>query len=492
MTQKEKNIILHPLEGLNDEKKLEEVQNRKPSCAALGRQGLAAVTVSICSAVVGFSSAYSSPALASMNQPESRLHITLQEASWIGSLMPLCALLGGVLGGPLIESFGRKMTIFATTLPFTLSFLLISYAVNIPMIMVGRAITGFCVGVSSLALPVYLGETLQPEVRGMFGLFPTTIGNFGILLAFFLGKYLDWSELALFGALLPVPYFIMLFFIPETPSWYISKEKETRAKMALQWFRGSATDITKEYAELIKIRKMDNETVSFKELFSRKYIWPLCISIGLMFFQQLSGINAVIFYTVNIFRDAGSTIDSNICAIIVGCVNLGSTLVATALIDRVGRKVLMYISNTVMALTLFTLGTFFYLKDRGTDLTEFGWIPLVSFVLFVIGFSIGAGPIPWLMMGEILPSRVRGIAASLVTGFNWSCTFIVTKTFIDLTEAIGSDSAFWLFGIICVVGLFFVIFFVPETRGKTLEDIEKEFRPKDLRSEDSQEQTISV
>lgn len=153
--------------------------------------------------------------------------------------------------------------------------------------------------------------------------------------------------------------------------------------------------------------------------------------------------------------------------------NFASTFVATALIDRLGRKILLYISSVAMIVTLFTLGGFFYAKTHGADMSSIGFLPLVSFVVYVIGFSLGFGPIPWLMMGEILPVKIRGSAASVATAFNWTCTFVVTKTFNDIIHLIGTGGTFWMFGIVCVIGLAFVIFFVPETRGRSLEEIEK-------------------
>lgn len=173
------------------------------------------------------------------------------------------------------------------------------------------------------------------------------------------------------------------------------------------------------------------------------------------------------------FQDAGSTINGNDCTIIVGVVNFLSTFMATVLIDRLGRKILLYISSISMMITLFTLGTFFFVQEYlHYNVGSFGWLPLVSFVVYVIGFSLGFGPIPWLMMGEILPAKIRGSAASVVTAFNWSCTFLVTLTFNDLLNAIGGYGTFWLFGSITLIGLAFVIIFVPETRGRSLEEIE--------------------
>lgn len=365
--------------------------------------------MSLGSSVVGFASAYTSPALVSMTDRNiTSFEVTEQSKSWIGGLMPLAGLVGGICGGPLIEYLGRRNTILATSIPFIVSGLLIACAVDVGMVLAGRALSGFCVGIASLSLPVYLGETLQPEVRGTLGLLPTVFGNIGILICFVAGKYMDWSELAFLGAALPVPFLIMMFIIPETPRWYVSKGRDMRARRALQWLRGKEANIEAELKGIIKSHAESEKMASnnqLYELMKRNNLKPLLISLGLMFFQQLSGINAVIFYTTSIFRDAGSTIDESLCTIIVGVVNFIAVFIATVLIDRLGRKILLYISDVAMITTLMALGTFFYMKESGQDVSNIGWLPLASFVIFVVGFSLGFGPIPWLMMGEILPGK---------------------------------------------------------------------------------------
>lgn len=393
--------------------------------------------------------------------------------------MPLAALAGGIIGGPLIEKLGRRMTILATAPPFAFAWLLIACATNVWYVLSGRALSGLCVGIASLSFPVYLGETLQPEVRGTLGLLPTALGNIGILFVFSTGMYLDWRTLAYLGAALPVPYFLLSLLIPETPHWLVGHNNESGAKKSLQWLRGgNESDVAAELKNIVSTSESEtvSKNTSMLALFERNNFKPLLISLGLMLFQQFSGINAVIFYTVMIFKDAGSSIDENLCTIIVGLVNFGATFLATILIDRLGRKVLLYISGCAMAVTLMTLGGFFYVKNNGTDVSTIGWLPLASFVIFVVGFSLGFGPVPWLMMGEILPRKVRGTAASVATAFNWLCTFLVTKTFTDMIAVMGTYGAFWLFGTVCIIALIFVFLFVPETRGSSLEDIELRMR----------------
>lgn len=391
--------------------------------------------------------------------------------------MPLAALVGGIAGGPLIEYLGRKVTIMCTAIPFFIGWMLIANAVNVTMVFVGRALSGICVGVVSLAFPVYVGETIQPEVRGALGLLPTAFGNTGILLAYFAGTYLNWSNLAFLGAALPIPFFLLMLLTPETPRWYITKGRVEDAKKALQWLRGRNINIEKEMGELTRSQAEADLTAgrsALRQLLSRKYLPAVLISLGLMLFQQLSGINAVIFYAAKIFKMAGSTVDENLCSVIIGIVNFVSTFIATSIIDRLGRKMLLYISSISMIVTLVALGSYFYIREVvKSDVSSYGWLPLACLVIYVLGFSIGFGPIPWLMLGEILPSRIRGTAASLATGFNWTCTFIVTKSFDNVIAMINMYGTVWLFAVLCVIGLLFVIFFVPETRGKSLEEIEK-------------------
>ncbi|KAH8279188.1 hypothetical protein KR026_003382, partial [Drosophila bipectinata] len=443
-------------------------------------QVLAALTVSLCSLVLGFTAGYTSPALISMTDRKiTDFEVTPQAASWVGGIMPLAGLAGGIIGGPLIVYLGRKTTIQVIAIPFILGYLLIAFAQNVAMVLGGRFVTGLCVGIGSLSLPVYLGETLHPEVRGTLGLLPTALGNIGILVCYVVGTFMNWSQLAFFGAALPVPYIILMFFLPESPRWYVGRGQEEKARKSLSWLRGKDADVESELKVLMVAQaEADNQATqhTLVELMKLRNLKPLSISLGLMFFQQFSGINAVIFYTVSIFKEAGTSIDSYVCTIIVGVVNFMATFAASALIDRIGRKILLHFSNFAMIVTLSILGAFFYCKIHGPDFSHMGWLPLACFVIYVIGFSMGFGPIPWLMMGEILPAKVRGPAASVVTSFNWACTFIVTKTFQDMIDLLGTHGAFWLFAGVCVVGVFFVIFCVPETRGKTLEEIERKFK----------------
>lgn len=471
---------IEPLQ--NHKEKKEEIddvpelpQSKKSQKVPLGdikMQLVTAIAVSWVSMIIGYCSAYTSPASDSL---KTRFNIGDPEISWITSLMPLGALGGGMLGGTFIESLGRKWTILLTDIFFFVAFLINYFAQTYIYMYVSRIVAGVCVGVLSLTLPVYLAETIQPEVRGTLGLLPTAFGNIGILLCYLFGTFYEWQALALVGVILSIPFVIVVWVIKETPRYLISKGKEDETEKALQWLRGPNTNIDKEFHELKKSQQENNdEDNSLKVLFSRKNLKLLGISLGLMGFQQFSGINAVIFYTTTIFKVSGSSVNESVSTTIVGVVNFVSTFIAAILIDRLGRKVLLYISAVSMILSLGVLGAYFFVKDSlGIDVSFLGFLPLASFIVYVLGFSLGFGPIPWLMMGEILPAKIRGQAASVATAFNWTCTFIVTKIFLLLANAIGYYFTFWIFGGIVFLSLLFTIFFVPETRGQSLADIER-------------------
>lgn len=438
------------------------------------RQLITALVVSWVSMVIGYTSGYTSPADTSLRKD---FNIGDQEMSWVGGLMPLGAVIGGLLGGPSIENLGRKWTLLVTDVLFIIAWAVNYFAKNYFYLYVSRSLVGIGVGIASLTFPVYLGETIQPEIRGTLGLLPTTFGNIGILICFLMGQLgLEWRELAGLATLLTIPFVaVFIWIIPETPRWYVSKGKLEQCKKSLEWLRGRDQDITKEFDTLVQSQKeTELKSSSISDILSKSNLKPLAVVLSLMFFQQFTGINAVIFYTTSIFKASGSSLPAMTCTTIIGLVNMLSTFIANALIDKLGRKILLYMSSIAMIITLGALGGYYYCKDTlHVDVTEYGYVPLASLIVFVFGFSLGFGPIPWLMMGEILPAKVRGPAASVATAFNWTSTFIITKTFPVMIEATGFAATFWFYGVMVIGALIFTIAFVPETRGRSLEDIEK-------------------
>lgn len=212
----------------------------------------------------------------------------------------------------------------------------------------------------------------------------------------------------------------------------------------------------------------------FSDLFTnRANKKALIIALALMTFQQLSGINAVIFYSNNIFESAGSNLDPTISAIIIGVVQVIATFVSILLVDKAGRRILLLLSDFIMGVSLCVLGVYFFMKST-TDVSGIGFLPLLSVVVFIVMFSLGFGPIPWMMVGELFAPEVKGIAASLAVALNWTLAFLVTLSFGFVSRMIGTAAVFLTFAVVCFVGTVFIFFVVPETKGKTLGQIQKE------------------
>lgn len=243
--------------------------------------------------------------------------------------------------------------------------------------------------------------------------------------------------------------------------------------MSVKWLWGNKCNSRAAVQLLQNDLDTSSGKASIKDLFAVKSNRvALIICLCLMLFQQVSGINAIIFYTVPIFESAGSNMDPAVCSIIVGVVQVLMTFASTLLIEKAGRRILLLQSTIIMGLCLTAVGVYFNLKAGGSDVSAIGWLPLVSVVLFIISFSLGFGPIPWMMMGELFSAEVKGIASSIAVMFNWTLVFIVTKCFGLMNEQLGSDVTFWIFAGCMAIGTLFVALKVPETKGKSNAEIQ--------------------
>jgi len=421
---------------------------------------------------------WTSPALPDLkSHSQTFSNLSEEEESWIGSILNLGALFSAPVCGILMDAIGRKNTMLLLSVPFVLGWLLIGYAQNLAMMLIGRFVAGFCGGGFSLVAPVYIGETAEDSVRGALGsAFQLMVVN-GILFVYVVGTFASWQWLALICGFVPVVFLIAMIFVPESPRHLLAKGKNAEASQALCWFRKKTS--SQEVEDDLKIIETSvndakAQKSKFSDLFISYNLRPALIMLGLMLFQQLSGINAVIFYTVDIFESAGSSLDSNVSSIIVGVVQVAATLLSVFVVDRLGRRVLLLVSDVVMCISLVLLGLFFKLDDGG-NADNIGWLPLVSLITFVIAFSIGFGPLPWMMLGELLPPKIKGLTASLATMFNWLLAFLVTRFFKNVLSALGAAWCYWCFAIVCAVGTVFVFIFVPETKGKSIEEIQRHF-----------------
>lgn len=399
--------------------------------------------------------------------------ITAEEGSWVGSFLAIGAFLGALPAGVLAEKIGRKYTTMSLALPYLLSWALIIFANGAGMLYAGRFLIGISTGASCVVAPMYISEFAEISIRGALGAFFQLFLTVGILFVYAIGPYVSWVLLSVMCAVFPALLIVAMFIVPESPTYLVKTGRRSEAAVALKWFWGpncnTQNAVEAIQSDLDAVKGEAKVSDLFTKAVNRN---ALFIALLLMFFQQFSGINAVIFYTVPIFQSAGSTMDPAICGIVVGVVQVLMTFVSSVLIDKAGRRILLLQSSFIMGSCLVVLGVYFKLQADKADVSGIGWLPLASVVLFIISFSLGFGPIPWMMMGELCAPDVKGLASALTVMFNWSLVFLVTKTFGTMQETLGADWTFWFFGFWMAVGTLYVFFKVPETKGKTNAEIQ--------------------
>ncbi|KAK6622024.1 hypothetical protein RUM44_001831 [Polyplax serrata] len=398
------------------------------------------------------------------------------EGMWIGSLLAIGALIGAFPAGYLADRIGRKYLQLGLALPFIVSWIIIVFANQVVALFVARLLAGIATGGICVVAPLYIGEIAETSIRGNLGSYFQLLLTVGILFSYMLGALLDYTWLGIVSGVAPVVFLVALFFAPETPFYLVARNKRNLAEISLVWLRGKSRNVSDELDRIEEeVDEARRNKGTFRDLISsRANRNALVISLGLMIFQQFCGINAVIFYAAEIFRIAGSDLDPNICAIIVGAFQVVFTYGAALLVDRAGRKILLLISSGVMIACLFTLGIYFQLTASDEELVKsIGWIPLIALNVFIACFSLGFGPLPWMMMGELFSTTIKEMACAMAVTMNWMLVFVVTKTFKDLILALGTAGTFWLFGSISCLGFLFICFVVKETKGKTFAEIQR-------------------
>jgi len=399
---------------------------------------------------------------------ENVFSLSIFEQQLIVSTILLGALLSAIFGGSLADHFGRRVTLFLTSFLFIIGTYLLSSAYSIFELIVGRFITGLGVGLASLVVPLYIAEMSPSKNRGMLVSFNQFAITIGILSAFLINygfaREAGWRWM--FG-LAFIPSFLQLiglFFITDTPSWFISHGKRAKAYNILEKTRKVRKD-----EEVLADKNISRKEAKFKHLFDKSVRPAFLVGVGLSVFQQITGINKVIYYAPRIFQLAGfETAKSAILATLtVGIVNVAVTILALWLIDRIGRRPLLIVGTLGMAIALAVLGIFFAIP------TNTGFVAVIAVIAYVCFFAIGLGPIAWLIISEIFPLRVRGRAMGVAVFSNWFSNYIVSLTFLTLINVLGTSFTFWLYALICLIALWFVFRKVPETKGKSLEQIQK-------------------
>ena len=403
----------------------------------------------------------------------------------VTSWVTLGALVGALIAGAVADRVGRRKTLISAGLLFFVGALVQSLAPDTAILVIGRFIIGGGVGIASVAAPLYAAEMAPASVRGRFVSSYQLAITIGILLAEIVDAVLsesgDWRVMLGLAVIPGAALAILMLPMPDTPRWLLKMGRRDDAREASTKVQG-ADGVEGRLDEIASdVATEEREQGSWRDVFGPSIRPMLKVGLGLAVFQQITGINAVIYYSDRIFAAAGFTsvqqqTDATILAI--GVVNVLATFVAIAFIDRFGRKPLLLTGLIGMTVALIGLTVSFvalesYDNVKGPSIL--GISTVVCLVVYIASFAFSLGPVVWTMISEIFPTRVRGKAIAVATAANSGAAFVVSATFLSLIDVIGTEGAFALFAVMSILAYVWISKRVPETRGKPLEEIEALF-----------------
>ena len=401
----------------------------------------------------------------------------------VTSWVTLGALIGSLAGGGLGDRIGRKRTILLAGAFFTLGAAVQWLSPNAAVLVTGRLIVGFGVGVAAVAAPLYAAELAPASFRGRFISCYQLAITIGIFLAYLVNGSLpgaEWRTMLGAAAIPGLALFIIALIAPESPRWLMMRNRRAEAASTARKVQPEI-DVDAQLEAIGAALREDAQSATWGEVFQREWRKPLMVAVGLAIFQQITGINAIIYYANQIFASAGFTTEASQAAVTtwaIGGVNVLATLIAIAFIDAIGRRKLLLAGLTGMGISLAVVGTAFrFIAPNGTAAaaagpSTAGVVTVVALVAFIICFAFSLGPVTWTVINEVFPARVRGRGVALATAVNWGSAFLVSQFFLSLVGAIGSSLSFWLFALFCAIGWVWVYRAVPETKRQTLEQIQ--------------------
>ncbi|XP_019872311.2 facilitated trehalose transporter Tret1-like [Aethina tumida] len=451
-------------------------------------QYLATATGCITFLSSGMHYGWASPSLPQLLANDSQIPMTSDDGSWVATMSVLGNIPGSILGGYASDAIGRRYSILLTAPIYFMSWIMVAFAPSKILLNIARFSAGIADGLIYTSFPMYIGEISDPNIRGLLGSCIQVSLVIGVLLINVIGVNLNIKYTALISSLFPVLHFLTFYFMPESPYYLIMRGKKEEAKESLQVFNRNE-DIGEHFQRVSDAVEQDKQaTGSIWDLFTvRSNRRAAVIVFGLRAFQQFSGIAAIMFYAKIIFQEASGDISANLSTIIYFIIQLVVSLLSSFLVDKTGRRPLLIFSIIGSAASLAAEGFYFFFENDDIYDTSLIYLPLIALLTFVVIFNIGMGTIPVLILGEFFPTNVKAFALCLADIVSCTTVSISAKFFQITRDDFGMHVPFFSFTVSCLLGLVFILFCVPETKGKTLEEIQEH-----LRGEHKKESDISM
>jgi MFS transporter, SP family, arabinose:H+ symporter len=405
-----------------------------------------------------------------------KFQLSAAMTGWAASSAIIGCIFGAMFAGWASDRFGRKKVLILTAILFAISAIGAAFPSNLLQFAVFRFIGGLGIGAASMVSPLYITELAPAAIRGKLVSYYQLAIVIGILVIFFVNTLIQgmgdeawnveygWRLMMASGVFPAALFLIALFFVPESPRWLTKEGREDEALEILSNINGAA-----KAGEILREVKstLHEEQGTLGELFTGRFRKAIFVGIVLCIFSQVQGINAIMYYAPEIFKSIGTGTESAFQqTVIIGIINTLFTFVAINWVDKWGRKTLLLWGGAGMALSLFMVGLAFHFSWTGYGL-------LLFILMYIACFAASYGPVTWVLISEIFPIKMRGVAMSVATFALWVAVYIVTQMFPILLESAGAAPTFWIFGTMSLLAFFFVWSQVPETKGRTLEEIER-------------------
>jgi len=411
-------------------------------------------------------------------------HLNMESGSWVASIFGIGAIFGGFATAYLGSKFGRRQALVMMAIPDLIGWILIASSQNLPMMLIGRFLSGFCAAGYSPSIQIYIAEIAQPQHRGWLAGITTPTLAFGALISYALGAMVSWHYVAIFGAFIPLAMLPGLLFLHDSPYWYLQNANEKKALQVMENFRSKSSNCLGELLAISDSLQTTADEYTLKESISnltrRQYRRPFLILNFLFILMTFSGNFAITFYAVDIFQNVSPFVNEYLSAVIIGIIKFVGALLYIPAIKYVSRRILICGSAFVMGISMAILGLAMYSHETGLlHMDNFTWLPLLCVTIYMIADPVGLGSVPFLYIGEFFPTEMRSLLSGITVGLANLELFIVVKTFPNLTHMMGDSGTFWLYAGSCFVTILFTLVWIPETKGRSLQDIEEYFSYKE-------------
>ncbi|XP_055595464.1 facilitated trehalose transporter Tret1-2 homolog [Uranotaenia lowii] len=439
----------------------------------------------------GMGLGYSAITLHSLTKAGDPMSLGPEQASWFVSVNSFACPFGGLLSGVLLDRIGRKKTLVFINVLSIVSWTLMAVAsrsnfeLMYTQIMIARVIIGLVIGLVSAPAAIYSAEIALPHLRGRLTILTSLAIAVGILIIYTFGYFIpeNFRLVAGLAAGCCVLSLALLIPMPESPVWLMSKEREPEAERSLKRIRGYGTT-RKVIPEIEHELKRLKDRITLQKMAGKERLWdmirqpqvykPLGVIIGFFGFQQFSGIFVVVVYAAKVSSEAGVMIDPFLCTVLIGVTRVVATVLVAYILDSLGRKPPSIFSGCGMTICMFGIAGCIYFPLP----EELSWVPTFLIITYIFTSTLGFLTMPFSMMAELFPLKVRGPASGISVFFTYVMSFIIIKLYPTMVAGMQSANVFIFYGVISLLGVIFVCLFVPETKGKSLEEIEAHFRGK--------------